>query len=403
MINPKYIIKTILHFIRDGITFIFTFKSPQEQENSVIIIRNDAIGDYLLFRNFLSIIRKYYPKHHITLLGNTIWSDLAINLDNAFVDNFIFINTTKFRRNIIYRICFLRHIKQYKFSVLINPIHSRDELNFTLSCAIYAHFKVAPQGDFINARECSKRQNDTIYTQILPSSNNVCFEFYRNREFFTNLFKKSLNTSLHIDTTLLPSKSEIENLFGIPSNYSVLFIGASAKYRQWSIKHFAKVGTYLIQKYHQNIVICGGKDDFMQAQNLKILLESSLDSTPYLNNTQIVNLAGQTSLIQLAGIVYNGNYLISNETSCTHLGAILDTTIIVVSNGNHLGRFIPYPTELADKYYSVFHPFIEENLQQYKTLSNTFAYKSTLDINEISPNMVINVIDKIKEKRCKTT
>lgn len=105
-------------------------------------------------------------------------------------------------------------------------------------------------------------------------------------------------------------------------------------------------------------------------------------------------MVGKTSLTTLGGIVYNGNLLISNETSCAHLGALLDKTIIiVVSNGNHLGRFIPYPKSISDKYYPVFHPFIENNLQNYKQLSNQYKYKSDLDINEINVKNVINKID----------
>ena len=124
------------------------------------------------------------------------------------------------------------------------------------------------------------------------------------------------------------------------------------------------------------------------------ILESKINA-----KHKVFNMVGKTSLNALGGIVYNGNLLVSNETSAAHLAAILDTAIVIaVSNGNHLGRFIPYPKGLRDKYYPVFHPFIEENFDKYEELSNAYAYQSTLDINEITAKQVIGVIDKIMTK-----
>ncbi|TLE01469.1 glycosyltransferase family 9 protein [Helicobacter japonicus] len=381
--TAKAILKKPIYFIIDSIINLLYPTKKARQNKSLVILRNDAIGDYLLFRDFLRVIRKEYSNYHVTLIGNIVFQDIALCLDKTYIDKFIWIDNKKFRKNIVYSILFLAKIQKNKFDIFINPIHSRDINNIIISNKINAIYKFAPSGDNINIDPNIKAQNDRIYTQLFKSSEKIMFEFYRNNEFINHLFQKQIHIEPYINGTLFTKFEAI-------SNYSVLFIGASAEYRKWSIENFAIIGQYLIENYHQNIVICGGKEDMEKAE----ILESKINA-----KHKVFNMVGKTSLNALGGIVYNGNLLVSNETSAAHLATILDTTIvIVVSNGNHLGRFIPYPKRLRDKYYPVFHPFIEENFDKYEELSNTYAYQSTLDINEITAKQVIGVIDKIMTK-----
>ena len=62
--------------------------------------------------------------------------------------------------------------------------------------------------------------------------------------------------------------------------------------------------------------------------------------------------------------------------------------IFVIYNGQHFGRFIPYPKKISKFYHAIYHPFIESNLDEYKILSNSNGFMSDLDINEISSEMV---------------
>jgi hypothetical protein len=57
----------------------------------LLIVKTDAIGDYILFRNLLPYIRnsKRFQGYKIVLLGNVIWKDLAEFYDKDFVDEFI--------------------------------------------------------------------------------------------------------------------------------------------------------------------------------------------------------------------------------------------------------------------------------------------------------------------------
>ena len=78
----------------------FSSKKSAIRKNTMLILRTDAIGDYILFRNFIKYIKESekYRHYSIALCGNELWKDLAENYDNEFVDSFIWIDKTKFFR-----------------------------------------------------------------------------------------------------------------------------------------------------------------------------------------------------------------------------------------------------------------------------------------------------------------
>ena len=77
----KYFIKlrNLLNYFVYLIIDLFLPLGQNTNSNTLLIIRLDAIGDYLLFRNFLSVIRasRKYKDYEITLCGNIVWKDLS--------------------------------------------------------------------------------------------------------------------------------------------------------------------------------------------------------------------------------------------------------------------------------------------------------------------------------------
>ncbi|WP_297524679.1 glycosyltransferase family 9 protein, partial [Sulfurovum sp.] len=221
---------------------------------------------------------------------------------------------------------------------------------------------------------------DKYYTKLIPAKNDIIFEFYRNQEFFESLLVQKLDLQKPF-IKLEPKKLNFE----LPKNYAILFIGASAKFRKWDIKNFVEVGEFLKEKYNYEMVLCGAPSD-----------KEDADEFNKYAKYDYIDLVGKTSLVDLLYVIYNGNLMISNETSAPHFAVALEmTNIFVISNGNHYGRFTPYPKELSSSYHTIYHPEIEKNLDNYKKLSNNYGYGSNLNINKITPLMVIENIDKV--------
>ena len=130
--------------------------------------------------------------------------------------------------------------------------------------------------------------------------------------------------------------------------------------------------------------MCGAPSDVEDALRFKEYFDGSY-----------IDLVGKTSLLELLHVIYNGNLMIANETSAPHFAVALEmTNVFVIYNGNHYGRFTPYPKEVSENYHVIYHPEIEKDLDDYKKLSNNYGFGSDLDINEISFDMVKYKIDE---------
>ncbi len=373
----KTLIKLIIYFVIE----LFIKPSKEIKPKSLLLIRLDAIGDYVLFRNYIELLKtsEKYKDYSITLLGNIAWKNLCEELDGEFIDNFIWLDRDRFNKDFLYRYQKLQKIVSSGYEVALNSVYSREfSYGDAIIKLINANEKIGSVADVSNIRKWQKNISDKYYDVLVPAKSELMFEFDRNKEFFENLLSIKLDIKKpHID--LKPKKLPFE----LPEKYAILFIGASASFRKWNIEGFAKIGEYLKNQFGYEIVLCGAPSDKDDALRFKECFDGSY-----------IDLVGKTSLIELLHVIYNGNLMIANETSAPHFAVSLEmTNIFVISNGNHYGRFTPYPKDMAPNYHVIYHPVIEKDIDNYKKLSNSYGYGSNLDINEISFESVKRKID----------
>ena len=358
-------------------------KKMKTEGKRLLIVRLDAIGDYVLFRNFLKYLKesKDFGGYRFTLVGNAAWKDLSASLDGEFVDDYIWIDRKRFYTDFIYRAEKLREISSIEYDVAVNPKYSREFFfGDAVIRAAHAKEKIGSIGDSSNIKNWQKRISDEYYTKLLPTKSEIVFEFYRNREFFEKLLDDRIDMAKPT-ITLGEKKTGPYS----PRDYAILFIGANADFRKWGIDKFVKIGKHLKERYGYDIVVCGGPSD-----------RSDADRFDQLADYDYVDLVGKTSLPELLYIIDAGKMMLSNETSAPHLAVALGVPhIFVLSNGNHFGRFTPYPREVWEGYHPIFHPEIEKNLENYDKLVGRYGRGSDLEINDIGVESVKNKIEQV--------
>ncbi|SHF60899.1 glycosyltransferase family 9 protein [Vibrio gazogenes] len=382
----KDIVKFIIHFIIHFIINLLIFPSKEIKSKCLLIIRLDAIGDYILFRNYIKELKQSqkYKDFSITLLGNVVWKELAEELDSEYVDRFIWLDRNKFAKDLFYRFSMLKLITSNGYEVVINPVYSRDFFYTDMIVnLVSAQQKIGNTGNLSNIEKWQKKISDKFYDKLVSTDNEVLFEFSRSKTFFEYILAEKIN----LDKPHIELKPKALN-FRLPDNYVVLFIGASAKYRRWSVENFSKIGSYLNEVFGYNIVLCGGPNDRDESKIFSNYFQG-----------EYLDLIGKTSLVELLYVIYNGSLMIANETSAPHMAVALNmNNIFVISNGNHYGRFTPYPKCMTSSYHVVYHPEIEKDMGNYKKLSNLYGHGSSLDIDEISIETVIHKINNILNK-----
>jgi ADP-heptose:LPS heptosyltransferase len=324
---------TIINFVvLSTIDFLAISKSAKVSKNTLLLVRLDTIGDYVLFRNSIEALRKSekYKHYKITLCGNIAWKELAETFDKKFIDEFIWINTKKLNRNPFYRYKTLRDISRMGFEVAIQPTYSREYYTGdTVIRASQAKEKTGSQGECGYMRPWQKRLSDRWYTRLIPASPRLTMELCRNAEFMRGLGLTSFCARVPV-IDMAGGKTRLVK----EREYYVLVPGALQKCKRWPVENFAR----LAEKIHDATgwagVICGSKDEKKLGQNLKNLSRAPLH-----------NIAGKTSLPELVRVVRDARLVIANDTGTVHIAAATGTAVVCILGGGHYGRFVPYQVE----------------------------------------------------------
>jgi len=328
------IIRSLLFILFDSIA-LWAAKVPKHNQlEPILLIRQDRIGDFILWLDTAKEYRKYYPpeNYKIILIGNAIWSDLAKGL--PFWDEVLPVNVKAFKALSRYRWNILRKVRNFGAKIAIQPTYSREFYHGdSLIRASNASKKVSSAGNMSNRNQLKSNLADRWHTELIPSSPEQLSELERNAEFFSGFIKK----------LYLPSYPELE-LSGDckiqelkRKSFYILSLGANKKYREWPYKYYAKIAQKIHKKTGWLGLICGAENEFYLGEHIKKLCDAPLQ-----------NYTGQTTLSELTCLLAKSQILISNETGTAHIANAVGTPTVCILGGGHFGRFVPYP-ELSGK------------------------------------------------------
>lgn len=337
--------KTICLFVNYYTFFTFWIKGKNKINNhyskTLLVIRIDAIGDCIIWLDQAKEYRKAFPEHKIVLLHNKVWTEIAERLpwfDECF----------SFDRGKIGVIDYYKHIitqlDKYSYEKVFSPVFSRDF--FTVDWIVHnvnAKEKIGYDGDYQNNRGLAhlnlyiqkkydklnlKGIADNWYTQLVPNDNNCVMELQRN----ANFVRKAINPDFQSKLPVFPFKLPLSNQ--IPTEkYAILFLGASYIQKTWPLNNFIEIAQYIP---YNTIVLCGDKTEQPIADEFLSL---------YKGDKTIFNLTGKTSLIELISIISTASFIITNDTSASHIAVATKTPSICILGGGHYGRFHPYQTD----------------------------------------------------------
>ena len=120
LLKPYFIIiKSLLFFLFDSIALWRTESPQQNQLDLVLLIRQDAIGDFVIWLDTAKEFRYLYPseKFKIVLVGNASWYGLAKAL--PYWDEVIPVDIKQFKTFSRYRWDLLRKIQNLGVQIAI--------------------------------------------------------------------------------------------------------------------------------------------------------------------------------------------------------------------------------------------------------------------------------------------
>lgn len=349
--------------------------NPKPIPNSLLIVKMDAMGDYILLRNFLHQLKKQkeFASKRWFLIGNKVWKNIAEELDGALFETCYWLDYNKYFFNLAYRFEKRLELTGHAYDIILHPTHSRVYSFDSLIHAVKAKEKIAPLGDYRNTGWLAHQISNRFYTRLIPADKNPPFEFHKNAAFFEALTgTKKPELEMNVQTTS-PLKEK----------YVVLFPDAAVEYRKWSPSKYGRVAAWLFQEKGYKTVIVG------LDQSAGKIIQGHIE-----NGEGVLNLAGKTTLVELIPILREAEFLVSNDSGLVHIAAAVNTPVFCISNGNHYGRFIPYPEDMHRPVYAIVPQEINTIYPDFNAKANAFAFGSDIDINAITEDQVINEIER---------
>jgi ADP-heptose:LPS heptosyltransferase len=304
-------------------SFLLKHSSLFTRRRSLLFLKIDSIGDYVLVRNFIECLRQSekYKEYSITLCGNEQCKDLAKRLDAKYIKRFVWIDYYKMRMDREYRL--KKHLQIYLsgFEVLIHPTFSRCAVSDDIVKHSGAKDKIGFAGDYANLPEADSKFNNKWYSRLIDINPDVKFEFERNREFFKRLLGNVTMVRLSI-----PFNKAVEE-------YVVICPGAKFEFRRWSPGNFAKLCDLIGSAYGGKFIIAGSSEDAPLANEIKQRSRQQFD-----------DYTGEKNLGYLIDIFSKARLIITNDSGPLHIAFAMNKNVIGISNGHHYERFTPYPS-----------------------------------------------------------
>ena len=323
------IIKSLLFYLFDSMALLKAPSQLLRELKLVLLIRQDAIGDFIIWLDTAKEYRKLYPpeEYKIILAGNKIWCDLAEDL--PYWDEVLAMDVNQFKTFSRYRWNFLRKVRNLGIQISIQPTFSREFYNGdAIVRASQASLKISSVGDMCNHNWLKQFIADSWHTELIPASKEPLTELERNAEFFSG-FQSKQN---------LPSypKMEVSESWEIQElnleKYYVLSLGADKSYRLWPLTSYAEIAQLIYEKTGWKGLICGTEKEVNLGEQIQNICYAPLE-----------NYAGRTLLQEFAWLLAKSQLLISNETGSAHISAAVGTPTVCILGGGHFGRFVPYP------------------------------------------------------------
>ena len=300
----------------------------EKKSGKVLVIKSDAIGDFLIWLDSAKELKGLYKDKSIVLLCSSPCVHIA--QVTGYFDEILTLNIRKFESDGTYRKGIIEQFGSLSFDVLIQTAFSRTVHMDMLAAVIPAAEKIGLVSDESRTNlsryivtKSNKKKLDSIYDKLIPVTDQWLMEVKRNGELIRGLGKKDFKTGMPV---LKPydAKAVI-----IPKgDYFVIFPGASTPKKMWNIKNFAEIADYVSEKTGWRAYACGSRDE-------QYLYER-------LDRTTVVDYFGKTTLTELAEVIRHARLVISNDTSGIHFAAAVNTPSVCILGEYNYGRFLPY-------------------------------------------------------------
>ncbi len=288
----------------------------REKFQKILLIQLGDIGDVVLTLPCISILHDNYPGAEIIVAVREKAKGL-IRL-HPWVNDVIAIKKNKHPlfRQLAYQIRFFSTLRRFGFDLSI-------DLRTGTRGAVLSYLSRAPHRISFYATD-GKLWRNRLFTGLLDCE-------YEPSEYVANYYAKLLvaflpkadikRPQLKLTNKKIAAAKTFLRIHQIPLDKGFIVIQPFSlwQYKEWSVDKFVRVIDWLQKKTSAMILITGGLDEKQKSQDITSRFEKG-----------VYNLAGKTTVGQLAGILYTSDLFIGVDSAGMHISAAVGTPTISI-------------------------------------------------------------------------
>jgi len=283
---------------------------------SILLIQLGDIGDVVLTTPTIKALRDNFPssiifmivrKHARELIEDCPWVDGLISIEKY---------NRSLRDNIMYQKNFFQNLRKNRFEIAIDlRTGTRGSVLSFLSGASLRIGRYADNG---------KLWRNRLFTHLVKPANEMQqYSALHNLNILAP-FNPTINDSSPELIVTKEKEIDAENILRqeqIPSDKPIVALNPFSrwKYKEWPIKNYIKLINYIGSKYKVSILMTGSIDEKERAS--KIAKSCKINAH---------NLAGKTSLRDLAAILKKCSLLIGIDSAPIHIAAAVGTPTVTI-------------------------------------------------------------------------
>ncbi len=307
---------------------------------SILIIKLDAMGDYLLHTPFYASLRKFYPQAKITLLCNK--NNLNLAEHNPAFD---YVITPPYEpgydqaQSFLYAIELQAHAAA-PFDLIIVPRWTEDWHHAgVITQVLDAPYRLSYSGNTNAYKAQHFPQHEDFFTHVIDDAR-PAHEVWRGMQILHALGMKippvaDIKQEFHFTAE---DENKIKTLLAVkhyPRPWFVFGVGASADHKRWPAEHFAELAHLLQDRHGGTIFMLGhGKKDELAAETI-------LAAVP-----QAVNFVDQLTPRESGVFARACDIMVCNDSFALHAAATAGTPAVEITghpaNGDKDSEYLPW-------------------------------------------------------------
>lgn len=295
---------------------------------NILIIKPSALGDIVLALPALTALRKSFPQAKISWLIRPEYAELLRghpDLDGVILFDRRLLGKSWYSPNAFGELLgLLRRLRNGRFDLVFDfqGLFRTGFLARVTGCG--KRFGMQEAKEFAHLFYTDRIEQDSSCIHLV--------DYYLRMAVAAGAQKGRPEFKLHEDTAAVETVKKL--LIGHKvdiDNYVVLVPGAARDEKCWGVWNFSEIADAIVEKFGPSIVATGSQGE-----------RKLVDILQELAHTNVVNLAGRTTVGELTVLLKRALMVVSNDTGPGHIAGALGVPIVMIFGPTNPARVCPY-------------------------------------------------------------